>query len=112
MKQIEIYFVKEFKTYVEEFGKKKKSDYVLNVNKLIKAKFNSEVYILNKTQAFLLNYEIIRLVDKVLSIKNQKYSRIIYLNSHLTSSTINNQIEVLKNHYPNIEFQVSIIEEE
>jgi len=105
MKEIEIFFVKELKTYVETHGKKKKSDYILNVNKLIKSKFNTELFVLNRVQAFILNYEILRLVDKVLSIKNQKYNRIIYLNSNLTESKVNNQMQVLSNHYPDIQFK-------
>ena len=74
-RELTIVFVRDYKTFVERFSKKSKSDYVLNINKIVKEKFQTEIFIPNKVQAFLLNYEISKLIDKVIKIKNQKYFR-------------------------------------
>ena len=109
-RELTIVFVKDYKTFVEKFSKKCKSDYVLNINKLVKEKFQSEIFIPNKVQAFLLNYEISKLIDKVVKIKNQKYTRLIYLNTELSASGILNSISFLKSTYDWVEFDFSIID--
>ena len=65
-RELTIVFVRDYKTFVERFSKKSKSDYVLNINKIVKEKFQTEIFIPNKVQAFLLNYEISKLIDKVI----------------------------------------------
>ena len=55
-RELTIVFVRDYKTFVERFSKKSKSDYVLNINKIVKEKFQTEIFIPNKVQAFLLNY--------------------------------------------------------
>lgn len=112
MRPIEIFFVKDYKTYVELYGKKTKSEYVLNVNKLIREKLGTDYIVPNKTQAFLLNYEIRKLVDKVISSKSKKYTRLVYLNSSMSLTGIMNAIEFLSNTYKIIEFQPHIIDTE
>jgi len=80
-RNIEVVFVKDYKSFILAFNKKDKSDYILNVSKLLKDKFSTKFLVPNKVQSFLLNYEIKKLLDKAISVKNEKYSRIIYLNS-------------------------------
>jgi hypothetical protein len=109
-RELVIVFVKDYKTFVDKFAKKCKSDYVLNINKLVKEKFQAEMFIPNKVQAFLLNYEISKLIDKVVKIKNQKYTRLIYLNTELSSSGILNSIHFLKSTYDWVEFEFSVID--
>lgn len=107
---INIIFVKEFKNFTSTFNRKQKDDYILNVNKIIKDKFNSKFIIPNKVQTFLINYEIKKLLDKAIYIKNEKYNNIIYLNSNLSSSIIKNAMKFMIDEYDFINFEFSMIE--
>ena len=109
-RELTIVFVRDYKTFVERFSKKSKSDYVININKIVKEKFQTEIFIPNKVQAFLLNYEISKLIDKVIKIKNQKYSRLIYLNTELSPTGILNSINFLKTTYTWVEFDFTVID--
>ena len=109
---IEVFFIKDYKAYVSLYGKKNKSEYVLNVNKLIKEKLGTDYVVPNKTQAFLLNYEIRKLVDKVINSKSKKYSRIIYFTNNISITGIMNAFEFLETSYPNIEFSSSVLDTE
>ena len=44
-RELTIVFVRDYKTFVERFSKKSKSDYVLNINKIVKEKFQTEIFI-------------------------------------------------------------------
>jgi len=109
-RELTIIFVKDYKTFVEHFSKKRKSDYVLNINKIVKEKFQTEIFIPNKVQAFLLNYEISKLIDKVIKIKNQKYSRLIYLNTELSPTGILNSVAFLRNTYDWVDFDFTVVD--
>jgi hypothetical protein len=109
-RKIEVVFVREYKNFIANFSKKEKGDYILNVSKLIKDKFNMKFIIPNKVQSFLLNYEIKKLLDKAIKVKNKKYTTIIYLNSNLSLTSILNTIEFMNSEYSAIEFTFSIIE--
>lgn len=108
-RKISIIFVKDYKSFILTFNRKDRSDYILNVSKLIKDKFSTKFIIPNKVQSFLLNYEIKKLLDKAINVKNEKYGRIIYLNSNLSESTVLNTIDFITNEYPEFEFSYSII---
>lgn len=108
-RKISIVFVKDYKSFILAFNKKGKSDYILNVSKLIKDKFSTKFMIPNKVQSFLLNYEIKKLLDKAINVKNEKYARIIYLNSNLSESTVLNTIDFISSEYQNFEFSYKII---
>lgn len=112
MRQIEIFFVKDYKTYVELYGKKTKSEYVLNVNKLVREKLGTDYVVPNKTQAFLLNYEIRKLVDKVITSKSKKYTRLVYLNCSMSMTGIMNAVDFLSSTYQHIKFTSSVIDSE
>lgn len=107
---LDIIFIKEFKFFIKKFVKKNKEDYLLNVNKIIKDKFGTKFLVPNPVQSFLLNYEIKKLMDKAINIKNEKYTRIVYLNSNITTTGIHNTLEFLKLEYSNIEFNCYIID--
>lgn len=107
---ITVIFVKDYKSFISAFNKKDKSDYVLNVSKLIKDKFSTKFIIPNKVQSFLLNYEIKKLLDKAINVKNEKYSRLIYLNSNLSITTILNTIDFIEDEYINFKFNYCVIE--
>lgn len=64
----------------------------------------------NKVQSFIINYEIKKLLDKAINIKNQKYRNIVYLNSNLSVSLIRNAMDFISNEYFPIEFKYSLIE--
>jgi hypothetical protein len=107
---INIIFVREYRHYIAALGKKSKDDYVLNVNKIIKDKFKIKFIVPNKVQSFLLNYEIKKLLDKTITLKNRKYKKVIYLNSNLSYSTILNTIDFVEEEYNTFTFQYSLIE--
>jgi hypothetical protein len=110
LREIEVVFVKEFKFFIHSYDKKTKTDYILNVNKSIKEKFDEPFTTPNNIQAFILNYEIRKLLDKSINIKNQKYSKIIYLNSELTLSGIMNTCQFLNNQYEGIDFNYELLD--
>jgi hypothetical protein len=108
-RKISLVFVKDYKSFILTFNKKDKSDYILNVSKLIKDKFSTKFIIPNKVQSFLLNYEIKKLLDKAINVKNEKYDQIIYLNSNLSTVSILNTIDFISEEYPDFEFIYRLI---
>jgi hypothetical protein len=108
-RKISLVFVKDYKSFILTFNKKDKSDYILNVSKLIKDKFSTKFIIPNKVQSFLLNYEITKLLDKAIMVKNEKYNQIIYLNSNLSTVSILNTIDFISDEYPDFEFTYQLI---
>lgn len=107
---IEIIFIREFKSFTSKLGRKSKDDYILNVSKIIKDKFNSKFIVPNKVQSFIINYEIKKLLDKAINIKNEKYTRIVYLNSNLSIGVISNAMQFISDEYDPIRFKYSLIE--
>jgi hypothetical protein len=108
-RQIEVVFVREYKGFIGAFSKKSKTDYILNVTKIVKDKFNTRFIVPNKVQSFLLNYEVKKLLDKAIKVKNKKYTRIIYLNANLSISTVLNSIDFINEEYSDIVFTYFII---
>ena len=106
---VRIIFVREYKHFIAVFEKKSKEDYVLNVNKIIKEKFKTKFIVPNKIQSFLLNYEVKKLLDKAVNIKNQKYKQVIYLNSNISTSLILNTLDFIEDQYENIKFDYTLI---
>lgn len=109
-REVSIVFVREYKHYISSFGKKSKEDYVLNVNKIIKDKFKTKFIVPNKVQSFLLNYEIKKLLDKAINIKNEKYKKVIYLNSNISTSIILNTLDFIEAEYESLLFSYTLIE--
>ncbi len=109
-RELDIVFIKEYKFFIKKFDKKQKEDYLLNVNKIIKDKFNTKFLVPNPVQSFLLNYEIKKLLDKAVNIKNEKYNRIIFLNSSITLSGVENTIEFLDIEYVDVNFKYCVID--
>jgi hypothetical protein len=109
-REVSIVFVREYKHYISSFGKKAKEDYVLNVNKIIKEKFKTKFIVPNKVQSFLLNYEIKKLLDKAINIKNEKYKKVIYLNSNISTSIILNTLDFIEAEYESLLFSYTLIE--
>jgi hypothetical protein len=107
---LNVTFIREFRSFTSVHSKKTKEDYILNVNKIIKDKFDSKFIVPNKVQSFLINYEIKKLLDKAVNIKNKKYKNIIYLNSNLSVSLIQNAIEFIEDEYSPIQFKFNFIE--
>jgi hypothetical protein len=107
---ISIVFVREYRSFVAQFSKKSKEDYVLNVNKIIKEKFKTKFIVPNKVQSFLLNYEIKKLLDKAINIKNKKYKRIVYLNSNLSALAVEKTIDFIESEYSEFGFAYVLIE--
>ena len=110
IRSIEIVFIREFKSFTSKLGRKGKDDYILNVSKIIKDKFSSKFIVPNKVQSFIINYEIKKLLDKAINIKNEKYTRIIYLNSNLSIGVISNAMQFISDEYHPILFKYSLIE--
>ena len=110
LRELDVVFIKEYKFFIKKFEKKQKEDYLLNVNKIIKDKFNTKFLVPNPIQSFLLNYEIKKLLDKVVNIKNEKYNRIVFLNSTITLTGIQNNMEFLDQEYDEVKFKYFIID--
>jgi hypothetical protein len=109
-RNVTVVFVKEYRNFIGAFEKKGKEDYVLNVNKIIKDKFSTKFIVPNKVQSFLLNYEIKKLLDKAINIKNKKYKRVVYLNSNLSSSIVLNTIDFIEGEYEMLNFNFHLVE--
>ena len=109
-RELNIVFIREFRSFSSVYSKKSKEDYILNVNKIIKDKFDDRFITPNKVQSFIINYEIKKLLDKAINIKNQKYKNIIYLNSNLSVSLIKNAMDFISEEYYPIYFNYSMIE--
>jgi len=109
---LEIIFVKDQKQFIQIFTKKQKCDYLLNVNKIIKEKFDQDILVPNRIQSFLINYEIKKLIDKAVNVRNRKYNRIIYVNAGLSTSNINNTVKFLNTAYSTITFVPHLIDSE
>ena len=109
-RRVSIIFVKEYKNFISTFERKSKEDYVLNVSKIIKDKFNTKFIVPNKVQSFLLNYEIKKLLDKAINIKNKKYTRVVYLNSNLSASIIMNTMAFVDEEYTELKFSYFLVE--
>lgn len=109
-RRLNIIFVREFRSFTSIYSKKTKEDYILNVNKIIKDKFNTKFIIPNKVQSFLINYEIKKLLDKAIHIKNKKYKKIIYLNSNLSIGLIKNAMLFIEEEYSTVFFNYLLIE--
>ena len=107
---ISIVFVSEYKHFISSFQRKSKDDYVLNVNKIIKDKFKTKFIVPNRVQSFLLNYEIKKLLDKAINIKNKKYRRVIYLNSNISTPIIINTMTFIGEEYDKLTFTYHLIE--
>lgn len=107
---VSIIFVREYKNFISAFNKKAKEDYVLNVNKIIKEKFKTKFIVPNRVQSFLVNYEIRKLLDKAINIKNRKYRRVIYLNSNLSASVILNTVDFIEQEYSDLVFSYHLVE--
>jgi hypothetical protein len=110
IRTLKIIFIREFRSFTAIYSKKGKEDYILNVNKIIKDKFDSKFIVPNKVQSFLINYEIKKLLDKAIHIKNKKYKNIIYLNSNLSITLIDNAIQFINDEYYPIKFEYNLIE--
>lgn len=109
-RKLEIVFVKDQKLFIQIFNKKQKCDYLLNVNKIIKEKFEQDILVPNKVQVFLINYEIKKLIDKAINVRNRKYNRIIYVHSSISPSSVHNAVKFLIGAYNTIEFIPRIID--
>jgi hypothetical protein len=107
---LQIIFVRDQKQFVQALQKKSKSDYLLNVNKIIREKFEQDIFVPNKIQSFLINYEIKKLIDKAVNVRNRKYKRIIYVNSSLTQNTVLNTIDFLNSAYEEVKFEPYLID--
>lgn len=109
---MDIIFVKDYKSFIQNFGQKEKDNYVLNVSKLIKDKFSTKFIVPNKVQSFLLNYEIKKLLDKAITLKNDKYTKIVYLNSNLSAATVLNTIDFIEDEYSDFKFSYHLVNSE
>lgn len=107
---LEILFVRDQRQFINKFSKKAKSDYLLNVNKILKEKFEQDIVVPNKIQAFLINYEIKKLIDKAVNVRNRKYSRIIYVNGNLSLTSIINTLEFLNQSYLTVKFFAKVLD--
>lgn len=110
---INVYFIKEYKFFFNKNNKKSPVDYILNIDKVIEEKTNGiPPIVFNNVQTFMLNYEIKKLLDKAITIVNEKYDNIIYINSNMTSGGVLNIIGHLENTYCGYSFNYVLLDRE
>jgi hypothetical protein len=105
---ITVHLTRVYKNVINKNKKKCKSDYVLNVDRIIKLKICKDFVVMNRIQAFMLNYEINKLLNKVITIDNCKYTDIIYINENMSVSSVLNLINLLDKTYKNVTFEYQI----
>lgn len=106
-----VYFIREYKFFFNKNNKKSPVDYVLNVDKIIDEKTQgAPPVIFNSVQTFMLNYEIKKMLDKAVTIVNEKYDNIVYINGRMTSSGVLNIIGHLEKTYPNNSFNYVLLD--
>ena len=111
MRIIDVNFSDSLKEYQDLVGNRK-SEYILNVQKIIREKIGEDFIVPNTIQAFLLNYEVKKILDKIFNSKNQRYYQILYLNQKLGLSNVLNTIQFLSSSYSDIVFVYSILDRE
>lgn len=104
VRKITVHVVNELSVVFNKNNKKLKSDYVLNIGKIIKNKIGTCSMILNSFQIWVLNYEIAKLLRKVITIPSDKYTDIYYINKNVSSSAVLNLSEFLANNYKDVSF--------
>jgi hypothetical protein len=107
---LQILFVRDQKQLIQTIQKKAKTDYLLNVSRIIREKFEQDILVPNKIQSFLINYEIKKLIDKAVNVRNRKYQRIIYVNPNITANLILNTVDFLNGSYEEVVFEPVLID--
>jgi hypothetical protein len=107
---LQILFIRDQKSFSQIVQKKCKSDYLLNINKIVREKFDQEIIFPNKIQSFLINYEIKKLIDKAVNVRNRKYQRILYVNPNLTPNIVLNTIDFLNGAYEEVKFEPRLLD--
>jgi hypothetical protein len=107
---LQIIFVRDQKLFIQAVQKKGKTDYLLNVNRIIRDKFDQDIILPNKIQSFLINYEIKKLIDKAVNVRNRKYQRIIYVNPNITPNIILNTVDFLSGAYEEVVFEPRLLD--
>ena len=109
---LQIIFVRDQKLFLQAVQKKGKTDYLLNVNRIIRDKFDQDIVLPNKIQSFLINYEIKKLIDKAVNVRNRKYQRIIYVNPNITPNIILNTVDFLNSAYEDVSFEPRLLDQD
>lgn len=108
---INVYFIREYKFFFNKNNKKSPVDYVLNVDRIISEKTqNTPPIVFNNVQSFMLNYEIKKMLDKAVTIVNEKYDNIIYINCRMSSDGVLNIIGHLEKTYPKHSFNYVLLD--
>lgn len=109
---MEILFSRYNKFVYNKYNKKTKDEYVLNIDKIVKNKMNGTLMVMNKYQAFILNYEIVKLLQKVMNSSTIKYKKIVYVNQDMGVGSILNLKNLVEEKYPDVKFDYKIIYDE
>lgn len=110
---INVYFIKEYKFFFNKNNKKDPSDYVLNIDKVVEEKMGgAPPIVFNNVQTFMLNYEIKKLLDKAITIVNEKYDNVIYINGSMSTNGVLNIIGHLEKTYKEYSFNYVLLDKE
>lgn len=107
---IDIFFTKKHK-YFNKLDLPKSNNYILNINSLMKEKLNTEFFVMNKIQSFVLNIEIKKCIDRSINLKNGKYDNLIYINENMNITSVLNMIRFIEATYKNIKFKYNVIDD-
>lgn len=106
---MELIFTRYNKYVYNKYNKKQSDEYILNIDKLMKSKLDENISVLNVYQTFILDYEIIRLLSKIIG---KTYNKIVYVNQNLSVTYILNMISLLEKKYPDETFKYTIYYDE
>lgn len=107
---IDIFFTKKHK-FFNKLELPKSNNYILNINSLMKEKLNTEFFVMNKIQSFVLNIEIKKCIDRSINLKNGKYDNLIYINENMNISSVLNMIKFIEATYKDIKFKYNVIDD-
>lgn len=106
---MELIFTRYNKYVYNKYNKKQSDEYILNIDKLMKSKLDENISVLNVYQTFILDYEIMRLLSKIIG---KTYNKIVYVNQNLSVTYILNMISLLEKKYPDETFKYTIYYDE
>ncbi len=107
---IDIFFTKKHK-FFNKLELPKTNNYILNINSLMKEKLNTEFFVMNKIQSFVLNIEIKKCIDRSINLKNGKYDNLIYINENMNITSVLNMIKFIEATYKDIKFKYNVIDD-
>jgi hypothetical protein len=107
-KKIKVHFATSIKHIINKTRLKQRSDYVLSVDLIMRNKMEKMPSVLNSMQLLLLNYEVNKLINKVISSNTTNYTDIMHINSNMSVTSVLNTASLLRSTYKNVNFTFTV----